>query len=199
MAFPSVRAGKDSHGLAICSIPRESRWRASRSFTFDNEVDGWPGQATHPVRLLFPEEMGDQPMTRWRRCHDDSAGLRRLASAKIRPDALRVLTTAAVASTPRCSNWCNISAALSRCACHSRLVGLKPGWGRPKLLPQTRAIMSTYTGACAFRDRCAVKSKTSGNIGAPSEARRMEAGAASWGSGGSGDGPQDQRRANSMP
>src|SRR4249919_3655066 len=61
--------------------------------------------------------------------------------------AFRVPSTWPSASRPQSLRVRTASSAFLRCSSHSRLFGISPGLGKPKLVPQMRAMTSTCTGA----------------------------------------------------
>lgn len=123
-------------------------------------------------------------------------GCERFASAKMRFEGFRLLTTLPVASIPQRFNSSTASATMSCCCCHSRLVGMSPGCGKPKALPHMRAIEKTWIGAFALHERRAANSTAFAGMGLPSEARRTDAGEKLCGSGGAGTELHGQRRGN---
>src|SRR5262245_29221077 len=103
--------------------------------------------------------------------------------------AFRVPSTWPSASRPQPFSARTASSAFLCCSSHSRLFGISPGLGKPKLVPQMRAMTRTCTGAV---DRSAIlpaREIACGEISRSSDASSTPFTFRVSGSGGSSDAP----------
>src|SRR4029077_20655719 len=114
---------------------------------------------------------------------------RRFASSTIFLAALRVPSTCASASTPPALSARTANSAFLRCSSHSRLLGIKPGLGKPKLVPQMRAMIITRTRALLRLAILPASAMASGEKSRSSDASSTAFTSRASGSGGSADTP----------
>src|SRR5690349_13425066 len=144
-------------GQAVWSTTRKTGMRARRRTRYGS----WPHMKLRMTALA----LGSAPMT-------IASQPRRSASRTIRFAPARVPTTRPLASTPLRSSRPTAFSTLWRWSAHSRLVGCRPGLGKPYDVPQMRAIVKTCTGAPERLAIRAARSIADVGISRLSEARR---------------------------
>ena len=137
---------KDAHGASRVYRLERDTWTGS--------VPGTRGSAATPAplgRARAPSRNPPAGRGHGRRPSRSRPSPAALASLRIRLRARRVETTRPDASKPAFSNADTASRTSSRCSSHSRLLGISPGFGKPRPVPQTRAIDITKMVACSGR------------------------------------------------
>ena len=85
---------------------------------------------------------------------------RACASPRKRLRGRRVASTRALTSNPAFWNVSTARRAFSRCSSHSRFMGCSQGFGKPRLVPQTRAIVITKISAFPGRANSIARTRT---------------------------------------